>query len=161
MTDYRRQRRNANLHTERGMLTLKQSIEADGWIGALSFAADGESFDGSARLDVAPPAEPIIIRSDGTRPIYHIREDIPTADDPRAVRLGVAANRIAQMNLNFDTAMLADMRGTTDLSALWDDDEWAVMLDQPPDIDFKEYGMDAADDVKYCTCPECGHRFPV
>jgi hypothetical protein len=26
--------------------------------------------------------------------------------------------------------------------------------------DWKEYDETAADDVEYCTCPECGHRFP-
>jgi hypothetical protein len=31
----------------------------------------------------------------------------------------------------------------------------------PPDVTFKEFDETAADDVKYCTCPECGHRFPV
>lgn len=30
----------------------------------------------------------------------------------------------------------------------------------PPDIDFKEYGEDTADDVQYCECPNCGHKFP-
>lgn len=30
-----------------------------------------------------------------------------------------------------------------------------------PDVDFKEYGEDTADDVKMCRCPECGHEFPA
>lgn len=30
----------------------------------------------------------------------------------------------------------------------------------PPDIEFREYGEDAADDVQYCECPQCGHKFP-
>lgn len=29
-----------------------------------------------------------------------------------------------------------------------------------PNIDFKEYDESAADDVKYCECPNCGHSFP-
>lgn len=29
-----------------------------------------------------------------------------------------------------------------------------------PDIEFKEYDESAADDVQYCECPNCGHRFP-
>ena len=29
-----------------------------------------------------------------------------------------------------------------------------------PSVDFKEYGEDTADDVEYCTCPSCGHKFP-
>ena len=30
-----------------------------------------------------------------------------------------------------------------------------------PDVDFAEYDETAADDVKMCECPECGHKFPV
>lgn len=29
-----------------------------------------------------------------------------------------------------------------------------------PDIEFKEYDEGVADDVQYCECPNCGHRFP-
>ena len=39
----------------------------------------------------------------------------------------------------------------------------AAMLeakDEPP-TDWKEYGEDAADDVKYVTCPHCGEKFPA
>jgi hypothetical protein len=30
----------------------------------------------------------------------------------------------------------------------------------PPNIDFKEYDESVADEVQYCTCPNCGHKFP-
>jgi len=30
-----------------------------------------------------------------------------------------------------------------------------------PDVDFAEYDETAADDVKMCECPECGHKFPA
>lgn len=127
------QRRNANRHTARGLGALDQSIHADGWIGAITVAADGETFDGSARIEVGmatgfDAVEPIVIRSSGDRPIIHIREDIPTADDPRAVRLGLAANRVAQLNLDFDPAILAELADTTDLSQLFYEDELSALL---------------------------------
>lgn len=28
-------------------------------------------------------------------------------------------------------------------------------------VEFKEYGEDAANDVKYADCPKCGHKFPL
>src|SRR5688500_5633421 len=98
------QRRNANRHTLRGMKALEESIQADGWIGAITVAADLETFDGSARTEVGVDKgfeDAIVVRSDGSKPIIHIREDIPTADDPRAKRLGIAANRIAELNLDW------------------------------------------------------------
>ena len=30
----------------------------------------------------------------------------------------------------------------------------------PPDVDFKEYDESVADEVEYCECPACGHKFP-
>src|SRR5687768_15044517 len=110
--DIRPQRRNANRHSQRGMGQLESSVQSDGWIGAITVAADGETFDGSARVEVAGSAgfdDPIIVESDGSRPIIHVRTDIPTADDPRAARLGIAANRVAQLNLDWDPDVLSDL----------------------------------------------------
>lgn len=53
----RPQRKNANRHTPRGMGLLEGSIEQDGWIGAITTAADGETFDGSARVEVTARME--------------------------------------------------------------------------------------------------------
>ena len=50
----RPQRKNANRHTQRGMQALERSLDQDGWIGAITVAADGETFDGSARVEKPP-----------------------------------------------------------------------------------------------------------
>ena len=66
----RPQRRNANRHTARGMQALEKSIEQDGWIGAVTVAADGETFDGSARVEKTAENgmldDPIVLDIDGT-----------------------------------------------------------------------------------------------
>lgn len=133
LTTVRPQRRNANKHTQRGMSVLEQSIQEDGWIGAITVAADGETFDGSARIEVGVATgfeDAIVIESDGTKPIIHKRTDIPTADDPRAVRLGVKANRVAELNLDWDAGVLAALAKETDLSQLFRDDELAALLER-------------------------------
>lgn len=110
----RPQTNNANAHTPRGMGMLEGSIQRDGWIGAITVAADGETFDGSARVEVTAANgmldDAIVVETDGTRPIVVKRTDIATADDPRAKRLSVAANRVAELNLAWDPAVLAEMR---------------------------------------------------
>lgn len=125
----RTQRRNANRHTQRGMGMLEGSIQQDGWIGAITTAADGETFDGSARVEVTAAIgmldDPIVIDSDGTRPIVVRRVDIPSADDPRAKRLGLAANRVGQLNLEWEPGVLAELAGEMDLSGLFRPDELA------------------------------------
>ena len=134
ITDVRPQVRNANRHSQRGMGVLEKSIQSDGWIGAITVAADGETFDGSARVETGAAGfadvEPIVVRSDGSRPVIHIREDIPNADDPRAIRLGVAANRVAALNYDPDPALLAALAGEVDLSGLYYDDELAAIIAQ-------------------------------
>ncbi|MEM9949484.1 MAG: hypothetical protein AAF810_25925 [Cyanobacteria bacterium P01_D01_bin.36] len=49
------QQNNFNKHTQRGMGMLERSIGEVGWIGAGTMAANGEIFDGSARLGQWPP----------------------------------------------------------------------------------------------------------
>lgn len=127
----RPQRKNANKHTQRGMAALEHSIQTDGWIGAITVAADGETFDGSARIETAAATgfdNPLVVETDGSRPVVLKRVDIPTADDPRAVRLGLAANRIAQTNLEWDTSVLAELGESIDLSQMWTRDELADLL---------------------------------
>ena len=117
------------------MSTLEKSIEKDGWIGAITVAADGETFDGSARIEVgamlADGVEPIIVESDGTRPVIHIRKDIQTATDPKAKRLGVAANRVAQLNLDYDVEELARLQiEDVDLTGLFTETEFDLLTDR-------------------------------
>lgn len=166
----RPQAKNANQHTQRGMGMLEGSIERDGWIGAITVAADGETFDGSARVEVTAANgmldDAIVVETDGTRPIVVKRTDIPTAADPRAKRLGIAANRVAELNLAWDPGVLADLRDdpAVALGALFTAEEIADVVmpgDDAPDVEFKEYDESVENDVKYCTCPNCGHKFPA
>lgn len=140
---------NANQHTPRGMGELERSIGERGWIGAMTVAEDGESFDGSARLEVgagkgwdfgdekipiikAEPGKPLIIDTDGSTPIIHRRRDIPTADDPRAKLLAIEANRIAELNLSWSPEVLAELGETLDLGGLFSPDEMAAVLERVP-----------------------------
>jgi hypothetical protein len=142
--DIRPQARNANKHTQRGMAALEQSIQQDGWIGAITVAADGETFDGSARIETAAASgfdDPIVVETDGSRPVILKRTDIPNADDPRAMRLGLAANRVAQTNLEWDTDVLASLGESIDLSQFWLEGELANLMGEGIDADEMWKGM--------------------
>lgn len=132
LADIKPQRRNANRHSQRGMGQLEQSVQTDGWIGAITVAADGETFDGSARIEVAAATgfdNPLVEETDGTRPVVLKRVDIPTADDPRAIRLGIAANRVAEVNLTWDTEVLTELAADgIDLAEFWTKDELAGLI---------------------------------
>jgi DNA modification methylase len=123
------QQRNANKHTLHGLRLLEKSIQSDGFIDAQTAAADGEIISGSARLELSAEkfadVEPIIVESDGSRPVVVVRTDIPTANDPRAKRLSVAANQIAKTDFNPDGELLAEWGGEDEaIRAMFADSEW-------------------------------------
>lgn len=112
LKDFTPQRVNANKGNQRGLAALDKSIRRDGYSAPMIAAADGEIFAGSKRLERAADVfgldvEPIVVESDGTRPVIHVRTDIPSADDPRAKRLGVADNIIAAADWTPDGEILA------------------------------------------------------
>src|SRR3972149_207814 len=115
---FRPQRRNANKHKPFGLKQLADSIQRDGYSTPMVATADGEIFAGSARLETVGEvllADPIVIHSDGSRPVIHVRDDIPNADDPRARRLGVADNIIARVDYDPDGALLAALAADDDI----------------------------------------------
>jgi DNA modification methylase len=132
LAKFKTQAKNANKHTARGLGMLAETIGKDGWIGAITVASDGETFDGSARLEVLadamPGAEPIIVETDGHRPVIIRRTDIASADDPRAIRLGLGANRIHEVDYDPDGAVLAELGKVVDLSQFWTKDELADLI---------------------------------
>jgi hypothetical protein len=127
VADFKPATRNANKHTARGLGTIDKSMRTDGYGDPMLAAADGEMISGSARLETVAQVfgvevEPIIVHSDGTRPIIHVRDDIPNAADKRAVRLALAANRAAELDLSWDVAVLAGLDADV-LDGLWTADE--------------------------------------
>lgn len=125
--DFKPAARNANAHTARGLGTIDKSMRTDGYGDPMLAAADGEMISGSARLETVANVfgveiEPIIVHSDGTRPVIHVRDDIPNAQDKRAVRLALAANRSAELDLSWDVEVLAGLDADV-LEGLWTADE--------------------------------------
>jgi DNA modification methylase len=137
LSNFKVQRVNANRHTQKGLRELENSIQRDGWIGAQTAAADQEIFDGSARLEVAEDkfdgVEPIIVESDGTRPVIVVRTDIPNADHPKAKRLAIGANAIAKIDLDFDPEILAALANEDPAIAnlLKQDADFSKLLQEP------------------------------
>jgi hypothetical protein len=156
----RTQAENANQHTPHGLGLLETSIGQDGWIDAITVAADDESISGSARIEIgaakgwdfaheeplviqAPADRPLVVETDGSQPLIHRRIDIPTANDPRARRLSVAANQITAVDWAPDAELLA--RWADDdarIKALFTEESWAAMLAGVPAPDIGGAGDD-------------------
>lgn len=104
---------NSNKHSELGMGLLADSMRRDGYTSPMVTAADGEAIIGSARLEksaeVFPDVTPIVVESDGTRPIIVVRTDIESASSPQAQRIGAMDNRISQVNYQPDASVIEQM----------------------------------------------------
>ena len=148
---FRPQTRNANRHTQRGMGQLEASMRKYGYVTPMTAAADGEIIDGSARAETGAAVfgdDVLVVHHDGTKPVIMVRDDIPSADTPEAREISIAANRIAQVNLDFDPeVLLGDLQAGIDLEQFWRQDELDVLLadltpkttgDTPAEIDRAE-----------------------
>lgn len=133
LSEFRPQTANANKHTERGLRMLDDAMSQDGYVAPATAAADGEMIDGSARLERAfdkfDDDEAIILEHDGTRPIITVRTDIPNAKTSQAKRIAIAANRIAQADLEWDPEILAEL-APEEIKGMFTDEELAEILAQ-------------------------------
>lgn len=129
ISSFRPQQQNANEHSPRGEGMLEYSLGKVGFFGALTVAANNETFDGSLRLEKVAAAfdgiDPIIVETDGTRPLIHRRVDIATADTPLAREASVLANRVAEVSLSWDVDVLQEWNddGSIEIDAMWFPDE--------------------------------------
>lgn len=144
LSDFTVQQKNVNKHKPRGLKMLRDTIDDGGWVGAITTAANGETFAGSARLEVSydrfgREIEPITVHTTGDRPVIVIRDDIPTASDPKAVKLGVADNRISEINYDPDIELLIEINDEIiQLDDLYYEDELAALVERDQ-IEDEEY----------------------
>jgi DNA modification methylase len=135
LSDFRQQSQNLNKHTPRGMGMLEESMQEVGYAGPMVAAADGEIIDGSARHETAanvfgPDAEPIIVESDGKRPVVVVRKDIPNAKTRMARRLAAFANRVGQVNLEGEIDVVREIvaEDAEAFKGMFGEDEFAQLL---------------------------------
>ena len=170
LSDFKKQSNNVNRHKPRGMGMLDSVIAKDGWQSAITVAANNETFAGSARLEVAQErfgdeSEPIVFDIDGTRPVILRRTDIPNADDPRAIRLGIADNRISEINYDPDIELLNAIADDVDISDMYFDDELAAIVDDQSQLDHQEPDFLRFEDNNnipaYASDRSAGSKLPI
>jgi hypothetical protein len=98
---------NLNRGTPRGPSLIAANVAANGVGRPIVAAADGTIIAGNQadkgfKLALGDGVEPIIVRTDGTRPVVHVRTDIPSMDDPRAIGLAAGDNLLPDHTRNID-----------------------------------------------------------
>ncbi len=95
----------------------------------------------------------------------HIAVVFVSESSAAATGYGIADNRLGDLS-TWDVNTLDLLIKSLDDEAVTGFDEGELdelieaMADDPLPETWKEYGEDAAADVEYITCPECGHKWP-
>jgi DNA modification methylase len=102
----------ANRGTARGRALLRQSLEDFGIGRSIVIDASGRVIAGNKVLEVARDlAMPIqVVATEGERLVVVQRRDLDLETDPKARRLAIADNRVAELNLEWDPEILARLQ---------------------------------------------------
>ena len=133
---------NANKGTARGADALERSLREFGAGRAVLIDSQGRIIAGNKTVEQAKRLNlPLrVIKTDGTHLIAIQRDDLDLARDAHARALGVADNRVGELNLEWDVEMLKALHaGGVDLSAFWNEEEFAALFEED-----KQRGKDDA-----------------
>lgn len=153
---------NANIGTERGNAMLGKSLQNYGAGRSVLTDRNGVILAGnktfSKAIELGIPIQ--VIESDG-KTLYAIQRTDLDVSDANAKELAIADNRVSEVSLTWNPDVLQSfIDDDIDLSQFWLEDELIAILDAIPESQFPEYNESVEDEVQYCECPECGHRFP-
>jgi DNA modification methylase len=122
--------RNANRGTARGREALSRSLREFGPGRAVLTDTQGVILAGNKTVEAARALNiPIkVVESDGTHLLAIKRLDLDVETDARARGLALADNRVAELDLQWDPAMLEQLRASgISMDRLWNDQEWAEL----------------------------------
>ena len=111
LSDFRPDPGNLNKGTERGVGRLEKSLQDYGFGRPILAANDGTIVAGNHTLEAAAAlgfTKVKVVETSGDEVIIHKRLDLDP-EDPKAKLLGLADNRVSQLNWNVDVTGLAEL----------------------------------------------------
>ena len=109
---------NARRHNERNLAAISTSIQETGFGRSMLAASDGTLIAGNATAEALADLDMhdvIVVRSDGTKPIVHIRDDIAPGSD-MARKAGLYDNRSAELADGYDPEILVALMEDLDIA---------------------------------------------
>jgi hypothetical protein len=110
--------KNANRGTERGRKALAASLKRYGAGRSILLDKKGRVIAGNKTLEQAKAAghkDVIVVETDGSQLVAVKRTDLDLRDK-KARALAVADNRVGELDLEWETDVLADLKTSADLS---------------------------------------------
>lgn len=132
VSDLTPDKRNANKGTERGLKALDHSLRQYGAGRSILLDKNGRIIAGNKTAQAAAEIgldDVILVQTDGTKLVAVQRTDLDLEQDKAARELAYADNRVGQLDLDFDVAlMLEDVAAGVNLDALWRPDELEALV---------------------------------
>ena len=142
--------RNANKGTARGRKMLGKSLKAHGAGRSILVDKHGNVIAGNKTLEQAIAAghkDVLVVKTDGSQLVAVQRTDLDLADK-KAKALAIADNRVAEVGLEWDAAVLAEMSKDVDLSQMFTEDELAELVADVPRLTETETELRAKNFVR-------------
>lgn len=125
-------KKNSNKGTERGTGMLEQSLRTYGAGRSILIDAKGRIIAGNKTVQEAATIgmdKVQVVESDGTTIIAVQRTDLDLERDAKARELALADNRIAEVNLDYDKAVLGELAQELDLDKFFLENELKDLLE--------------------------------
>lgn len=151
---------NPRKHNPRNIGVIAETMQKVGFARSIVIDESGTILVGNGAVDAAGEIglERVRVIDAAGDEIIAVRRTGLTQEQKDMLKVG--DNRSSDL-AEWDTEVLASLVADGfDLSGMWTPDELRTLMNEPPDVTFKEVDESAADDVKYNECPECGHRWP-
>ena len=166
---------NPNRHTKKGRKLLRKSVEQFKAREAGTLDKDLGIVGGNHRAEVYQELgieEVLVIKADPGVPVFLQYDDLDLEDPANPARqVSVALNRTAQVSIDFDPGVLAELDQTVpDISAWFDEDEFKALLavnNPPPSLEDIETQFGEHDpaamwpEIRLRVPPEVHERFLV
>ena len=158
--DFTEDPKNANRGSPRGTGMLENSLQELGAGRSILVDKNRIVLAGNKTWSVARErgfTEVVVVKTKGQQLVAVQREDLEI-NEPRAKKLALADNRVAEVNLSWDPEILKEMQADVKLDGLWTDEELKKILDtQEVEPTNFNRGNDGARNT--ITCPNCGEQF--
>ena len=155
--------RNANRGTRRGADAVEVSLRDLGAGRSVLIDRDGRVIAGNKTVAAAKRAgieNVLVVQTTGDQLIAVQRVDL-SLDDPAGRKLAVADNRAAELGLEWDPAVLAELSSDLDLKPFFTDSELSSVIaptvEPEPGSGSGEVDVDSFEFAH--TCPKCGFGF--
>lgn len=164
---------NVRVHDERNKSTIRASLARFGAGRSIVLDKNNVVRAGNGTLEQARQAgfdEVLVIEP---KPNQIVAVKRPDWSDTVATAYSLQDNRSTDLSRNDDAALAATLEAVRNEDAFlleatgYTDDEVDELLRTlanevlGPEADGKEYDESVADEVKYCECPSCGHKWPI